>query len=129
MKTWVAIGALLLVAAGCARSHSDWIESTLVTVDVSGVWQGRATRVGGVGDYGAVDMTLQQSGAKVTGRITLSSLSAARDTRLEGTISGDIFSFRTLDGTRSGELQVSGDEMSGLGTITTGRARFELSRR
>jgi len=129
MKTWLAIVLLLLVAAGCAHSRPDWIESTLVTVDVSGVWRGRVSRAGGVGDFGGVELTLQQNGAKVTGQITLTSLSSARGSRLEGTVSGDVFTFRTQDGTRSGELQVNGDEMSGMGTVPGSRARYELSRR
>ena len=97
-------------------------------MDVSGVWRGRVSRTGGVGDFG-VTLTLQQNGAKVTGQITLTSLSASRDSRLQGTGSGDVFTLRTQDGTRSGELQVNGDEMSGMGTVPGSRARYELSRR
>ena len=35
----------LVLAAGCARS--DWIESTLVTVDVTGRWTGTWSAPGG----------------------------------------------------------------------------------
>ena len=38
MAAWLAISFLVLTAAGCARP--DWIEQTLVTVDVTGVWRG-----------------------------------------------------------------------------------------
>ena len=49
----VIAGALIIVAAlafgsGCART--DWIERTLVTVDVTGTWYGS---VGGAEDLGA----------------------------------------------------------------------------
>src|SRR5439155_16121440 len=70
---WLAIGCLVLAAAGCARP--DWIEQTLVTVDVTGVWRGTYLRVGGSGN---LELTLQQSGPKVTGRATSAGHSSGR---------------------------------------------------
>ena len=35
---WVVIGVALVLASGCVRQ--DWIDRTLVTVDVTGVWEG-----------------------------------------------------------------------------------------
>lgn len=51
----------LVIAAGCARS--DWIESTLVTVDVAGRWTGTWSGGGG-GDF---EISLQQTGPKAKG--------------------------------------------------------------
>ena len=44
---WILIAATLAIGSGCARP--DWIESTLVTVDLTGVWQGTFTREGAYG--------------------------------------------------------------------------------
>ena len=62
MIAWLAMGLLMLAAAGCTRP--DWIEQTLVTVDVTGVWKGT---------YGIepFEVTLQQSGPKVTGQFMM----------------------------------------------------------
>ena len=38
--------AVLLFTCGCV-TRPDWIEATLVTVDVSGTWEGRSTSPGG----------------------------------------------------------------------------------
>jgi hypothetical protein len=44
MKTAGAalIAAVLMFGAGCVK-QPDWIETTLVTVDVTGVWEGTAS--------------------------------------------------------------------------------------
>jgi len=55
---------LLTMSAACAQ-REDWIDRTLVTVDVTGAWQGTFTRSGG-GPSGEVIFILQQQGAKVT---------------------------------------------------------------
>ena len=34
---WVVIGVALVLASGCAQQ--DWIDRTLVTVDVTGIWE------------------------------------------------------------------------------------------
>ena len=117
MKT--IAGAILLVAAltcgaGCARP--DWIEQTLVTVDVTGTWQGGVGGTGGAGGA-SYEFFLEQQGPKVKGSVraygaTLmpgGSLSGP----IEGTVTGDVFSFRQTDGPLKGETRVSGDEMTG----------------
>jgi hypothetical protein len=58
--------AALLLGSVCA-SRPDWIESTLVTVDVSGAWHG--TLVAGGGNSARVELMLEQRGARVTGTI------------------------------------------------------------
>ena len=109
MTTWLAMGFLAVVVAGCARP--DWIEQTLVTVDVTGVWRGTYLRVGGSGN---LELALQQSGPKVTGQ--LKGTTSGMDGPLEGTVTGDIFRFRSPRAGVSGELQVNGDEMTGSGS-------------
>ena len=102
-------------AAGCARA--DWIEGTLVTVDVAGVWKGRAF-IGGTsgGTSGDFELTLTQRGAKVTGDGRL----RAQTFSVEGTVRGDVLTFNEPAGRLRGEARVTGDEMSGEGRANVG---------
>ncbi len=110
----ILVAAALALVAGCATP--DWIERTLVTVDVTGAWEGITSR----GTVYRLD--LEQSDARVKG--------AARRTvgggvgtgvyshanapgPLEGTVSGDVFSFKDPGSNFSGRLTVSGDQMAG----------------
>src|SRR5438552_3843354 len=115
MTAWLAIGFLVLTAVGCARP--DWIEQTLVTVDVTGEWRGRfSSSVSGGYGGGTVELTLQQSGPKVTGWLMgTMEIVVGGSVPIEGTISGDIFRFHDIKGSVTGELQVNGDEMNGSG--------------
>ena len=126
MIAWLAMSVIVLTAAGCARP--DWIEQTLVTVDVTGVWQGTISKAGLVA---AMELTLQQRGSKVTGqargRLTGGN-SPLSDGPLEGTVSGDIFRFFTPRAGVTGELQVNGDEMTGSATTTLGPGTMTLHR-
>ncbi len=121
----------LVLAAGCARA--DWIEGTLVTVDVAGVWKGRAV-IGGTGSETSVEfeLTLTQRGAKMIGygRIRAQTFS------VEGTVRGDVLTFNEPAGHLRAEARVAGDEMSGeghsnVGTLSIGGLRplrFTLAR-
>ena len=129
MIAWLAMSVIVLTAAGCARP--DWIEQTLVTVDVTGVWQGTISAPGSAGNNAAVELTLQQRGSKVTGqargRLTSGNLPLS-DGPIEGTISGDIFRFFTPRAGVTGELQVNGDEMTGSATTQLGPGTMTLHR-
>jgi hypothetical protein len=57
----------LLLGSGCA-SRPDWIEATLVTVDVSGVWSGEAPHTTLSVPF---VLELAQEGSKVTGSIRI----------------------------------------------------------
>ena len=114
MRVMWAFVAIALVLGSCARP--DWIEQTLVTVDVTGVWRG--TIYGG----GAIELTLQQSGARVNGQVKLSPESSYNGP-IEGTVSGDTFRFSSQGGGIIGELQVNGDEMTGPGKTWLARDR------
>jgi hypothetical protein len=129
------LAATLLVvgALGCAQ-RTDWIQGTLVTVDVSGLWRGRltvATGTGGLGGIGGeMELTLTQHGLKVTGEGRI----RADRVRIEGTVRGDVFSFSELGGRLHAQATVAGDEMSGGGRqnitypLTFGAFSFKLSR-
>jgi hypothetical protein len=119
------IGLLVLALAGCARS--DWIESTLVTVDVTGEWVGTWITTGG----GATTLYLnaRQSGGKVTGQLTTSGWNAAQYPRSDivGTLTGDVFRFES--GERQFDLVVTADEMRGQANGPRGRGTVEFRRR
>ena len=119
MKT---IARVILVAAlasgsGCA-TPPDWIERTLVTVDVTGHWYGSSPKSSGAGSsYAEFWLDLQQAGPKARGSIQAkgirTGLAGTGWVPIEGTIAGDVFSFRQTDGPARGELKVRGDEMTG----------------
>jgi len=111
------IVGLLMVAAvavnsGCAKQ--DWIDRTLVTVDVTGTWYGSP---GGAGSYASsvFFLDLRQEGATVQGFIRQQGLSVAQSPAgpLTGTVTGDVFRFKSARGVAEGEFTVNGDEMSG----------------
>ena len=106
----------MVFGEGCARSD-DWIERTLVTVDVAGEWARTWTTRALVNEgTGQIWLTLQQSGPKVTGQLKTVGRafgSPKVDGPLEGIVSGDMFSFHYAGGRLDGAAQVTGDEMIG----------------
>jgi len=117
MITGLLIGLLMATASGCVRSP-DWIQQTLVTVDVTGIWRGEFRPAGSNG-WATIELTLQQSGPKVNGGIKFSPFTLFNGP-IEGTVSGDTFRFRAPRTGVSGELQVNGDEMTGQGATQYG---------
>jgi len=117
---WAFLAAALVFASGCAQK--DWIDRTLVTVDVTGSWEGTYT---GTGGSGGVRFVLQQQGAKVTGEMKFRGVAEGVSALvggvpIEGTVSGDTFTFHEMTGPDAhGEFQVSGDEMIGSMTRLT----------
>ena len=119
MKTiaWGILVAALACGSGCARP--DWIEQTLVTVDVTGTWQGTVggTVCSGGGSY---EITLSQLGPKLNGFVRREECLAgpARvgeySGSIVGTVAGDVFSFSQTNGSLKGEMTVSEDEMTGV---------------
>jgi hypothetical protein len=98
----VLIAATLAVGFGCARS--DWIDRTLVTVDVTGIWE----RVGST-----LQLELRQQGPNVNGYLRLPAPGNQLSGPIEGSVAGDTFRFRRVNGPGEGEMTVSGDEMAG----------------
>jgi len=112
MRAALAAIAVAFVFASCARQ--DWIDRTLVTVDVTGTWEGSP---GGTGTARPTTLffNLRQEGATVQGFIKEgeSGVGARLDGPISGTVTGDVFRFKSARGTAEGELTVNGDEMSG----------------
>jgi len=112
---WFVIAVALVFQGGCRSS--DWIERTLVTVDVTGVWEGNFIGGGGSSD---VELVLQQQGARVTGqRTNVGRLQGvppfATTNAIEGTVNGDTFRFHDVNELVTGaSLIVNGDEMAGM---------------
>jgi hypothetical protein len=108
----LGVAAGLLLGSGCA-SRPDWIEATLVTVDVSGVWYGEihGATLGFVGSPLVLDLT--QQGSKVTGSMRIDGLYRASGGPVEGRVTGDRFQFSRLGYPIRGEGTVDGDEITG----------------
>jgi len=118
----LALALFLAVGLGCAQK--DWIDRTLVTENVTGVWAGSLR--GGTGRY---QFELQQQGAKVTGTLNMSTtVSGGYSGPVEGSMIGDVFTFKDVRGAYSGELTVAGDEMAGYVDTPFGRRNLSLRR-
>ena len=109
MKTIVRaiLVAALACGSGCARP--DWIEQTLVTVDVTGTWRNA--------QGGSIEFALEQQGPTAKGYFRPLGPGLAVfpwfEGPIDGTVAGDVFRFRLTNGTAVGEMTVSGDEMKG----------------
>jgi hypothetical protein len=128
MKTIVGIliAATLLAGSGCAKT--DWIDRTLVTVDVTGSWFGSVV-VTSMGISPDVRFELAQQGSRVTGSLQLRAAGTGDISGpIEGTVAGDIFSFRNSRGSVEGEMTVSGDEMTGHMSTSYGNRPLSLRR-
>jgi hypothetical protein len=105
----VLIAGVLCFGSGCAST--DWIDRTLVTVDVTGTWVGR---MGGGGSRDVV-LELEQKGSIVKGLVKSPSAGGTGVSAgsIDGTVAGDVFRFRNSRGSFEAELTVSGEEMDG----------------
>ena len=121
---WLILASVLACGSGCARP--DWIEATLVTEDVTGVWDGESdvTKLGGTQAHTLfAHLELEQQGPNVKGSLSArpsvqgggvgATLGAGSVMRIEGAMFGDTFRFTEANGRISGELTVSADEMRG----------------
>jgi hypothetical protein len=107
---WMLLmAAVLFSGSSCARP--DWIERTLVTVDVTGVWSGEVAQSGSM-SHRQLFLELKQEGSKVTGNVRVPFFSGLSGP-IEGTVMGDRFEFSRSNVGMSGEMTVSGDEMEG----------------
>jgi hypothetical protein len=107
------IATILVVGSGCAKT--DWIERTLVTVDVTGTWSGT-----GPGRSRVYVFELEQQGSTVKGYMQVSGAFA-------GSVAGDVLHFTDSRGSLDGTLTVSGDEMEGQASVQG--ASFPISLR
>src|SRR5262245_3544803 len=130
LSPWVVLFAVALtLVSGCAKK--DWIDRTLVTVDVTGTWVGSSNRpAGGSTTSFEARLELEQQGPKVKGKVFLigsgvpAALTGAPSGPIEGTVTGDVFSFSQTNGVIVGEMTVDGDEMRGY---VRGSAQFPMS--
>jgi hypothetical protein len=126
------IARLLLATAlvfGCGCAKQDWIDRTLVTVDVTGTWSGRWE-----GGASGILLELEQQASTITGSIRFIGGGATigggtGPGHIEGTMAGDVFRFRSARGDVEGELTViNGDEMNGRCSISGGSRQVSLRR-
>ena len=99
----------------CAQK--DWIDRTLVTVDVTGTWYGRLEGGAAAGVPGEYQLELKQEGATVTGflsEIGVNSTTGRVSGPISGSVAGDLFSFNSTRDMVRAVLTVNGDEMTGL---------------
>jgi hypothetical protein len=126
----VLIAATLAIGSGCAKT--DWIDRTLVTETVAGVWAGSMMSPDGQPSISQnVRLELQQQGPRVTGffRGGLGATGIRGSVPIEGSVAGDVLTFKDERGGIAGELTVSGDEMKGQGTTGSSRpVTFTLRR-
>jgi hypothetical protein len=128
--TRVLIAAVLAFGLGCAQT--DWIDRTLVTETVTGVWAGSMVSPDGQPSVSQdVRLELQQQGPRVIGsfRGGLIGASVRGSIPIEGSVAGDLFTFKDARGTLTGELTVNADEMRGQGILGNSRpVTFDLRR-
>src|SRR5262249_5744648 len=113
------LATVFVCGSGCAKS--DWVDRTLVTNDVTGVWTGSS--VGGMIAGGSLELwlDLEQQATKVVGNFTMSPhLDRMGDASgaIDGRVEGDVFRFKARSGPLAGELTVNGDQM--VGSISFG---------
>ena len=123
MKTGVGLVLFVALACvlGCARS--DWIDRTLVTVDVTRTWQGRGLAKTAGGGTTMMSLELQQEAATAKGSMITTGFIAVGiglSGPVEGSIAGDVFTFKQTNGPLTGEFTVSGDEMTGRVLVGSG---------
>ena len=81
--------------------------------------------------YRELRLDLRQEGTKVSGVATLflgGNYGGGNTSSIEGSMAGDVFAFNALRGSATGELTVSGDDMSGHISWIYGNRRVSLHR-
>ena len=104
---WLLVATML--ALGCARS--DWIDRTLVTENVTGVWFGTE---GGPSPR-ELFLELQQQGARVTGimRMLGTTNPGPYSGPIGGSVAGDTLTLKDPRGEYQIETTVEGETMTG----------------
>jgi hypothetical protein len=126
----IASLVVVVALAGCAMTPPDWIDRTLVTVDVSGTWHGWASVANVAGNSPEMWLVLKQEGPRATGSVRATagnSLTRPVNGPIEGTLAGDVLSFRQTDGSLTGEMRVSEDTMTGQITGAPPGGRYVIT--
>jgi hypothetical protein len=131
MKTigTILVAVTMMCASGCT-TPPDWIDRTLVTVDVSGTWHGWASVPNVAGNSPEMWLVLKQEGPRATGSVRATagnSLTRPVNGPIEGTLAGDVLSFRQTDGSLTGEMRVSEDTMTGQITGAPPGGRYVIT--
>jgi hypothetical protein len=126
---WATFAAAVRLFTCGFVTRPDWIEATLMTVDVSGLWEGRSTSPGGAQRTAILE--LHQEWPKVTGTVSWVGFTRDGSGPLEGRVNGEVFHFtvRSAAGAWTGELTVGDDKMEGQITQIAGPAVRVLIRR
>src|SRR5262249_49480021 len=123
--------APLLLGLGCAKA--PWVDRTVVTEDVNGVWLGFMAGPNGQPMVnGPLRLELQQRVRKVTGSVYASASwlgsKGQPSLPIEGSLADDVLTFKDERSILIGELTVSGDEMTGRGFVGRRPVTFTLRR-
>ena len=127
LRTLARVLLVLAIASTIACARQDWIDRTLVTENVTGAWTGS---FGEGNSYRSIQFELRQQGARVTGVMMVSPTGSGfgSSISIEGSVTGDVFTFRDQRGTYSGELTVAGDNLEGQIVSHYGQRRASLRR-
>ena len=106
---WAFVATALVLASGCAQK--DWIDRTLVTENVTGVW---------FGSWGGPSprelcLELQQQGARVTGTMRMlgTTQPGPYSGPIEGSVAGDTLTLKDPRNEYQIETTVEGETMTG----------------
>jgi len=124
MRTVWAFVATALVLGSCAQK--DWIDRTLVTENVSGVWFGSS----GWPNPRQLSLELQQQGARVTGtmRILGTTNPGPYSGPIQGSVAGDTLTLKEPRGEYQIETTIEGDTMTGRMVFSNGVRSISLRR-
>ena len=125
------LAAPLFLGLGCAKA--PWVDRTVITEDVNGVWLGFMARPNGEPIVnGQLRLELQQRASRVTGSVYASSAWLGSGGRpslpIEGSMADDVLTFKDERSILIGELTVNGDEMTGRGFVGRRPVTFTLRR-
>jgi hypothetical protein len=105
-------------------NRGDWIDHTLVTETAAGTWKGAmTTATASPSVRNEIRFELEQTGPSVKGSFQgqLYGIAPVTTVLIEGSMAGDVFKFRDARGTLTGDLTVSGDDMTGRGVVGNNR--------
>ena len=110
MRRLVLVSLVLLGVTACATTNSASTDPP--TVDVTGSWAGQWAYTQATLGSGQIQMTLQQSGSKVSGNTTITGTPVPRTGAVNALVSGNTLQLLYPTGV-TGRLSVQGDTMSG----------------
>ena len=110
MNRILSLGLLALAMAGCASTEST--PAAPPTVDITGSWSGQWAFTNASLGGGQIQMTVTQTGSKVSGNMSVSGAPVPRSGPVNGLVSAN--QLQILRPTSiTGQLTVQGDTLSG----------------